>query len=115
MTIVSVGRKPFEEMLSESRVRENLTHGLMRGWWKPLTLLCQGRHCSTLHNQDTSSNYFYEITKIQDTIISVPTSLFGYWSLEFEYCLVLVSWLLVISASFVIVSWLFQALCFEFV
>jgi len=34
MIIVSVGRKPFEEMLSESRVRENLTHGLMRGWWE---------------------------------------------------------------------------------
>ena len=34
MTIVSVGRKPYEEWLSESRVRENLKHGLMRGWWK---------------------------------------------------------------------------------
>ena len=34
MTIVSRGRKPFEELLPESRVRENLQHGLMRGRWK---------------------------------------------------------------------------------
>jgi hypothetical protein len=32
MITESAGRKPFEEMLSGSRVRENLTHGLMRGW-----------------------------------------------------------------------------------
>ena len=34
MTIVLAGRKPFEELLSESRVRENFKHGLMRGRWK---------------------------------------------------------------------------------
>ena len=34
MTIVFPGRKPYEEWLPESRVRENLKHGLMRGWWE---------------------------------------------------------------------------------
>jgi len=42
MTIVSAGRKPLEEMLSESRVRENLTHGLMRGRWKPSIFRVKG-------------------------------------------------------------------------
>jgi hypothetical protein len=30
--IVGIPVKSEEEMLSESRVRENFTHGLMRGW-----------------------------------------------------------------------------------
>ncbi|MBU4303733.1 MAG: hypothetical protein KJ931_05050, partial [Candidatus Omnitrophica bacterium] len=40
--IVFFGQKPYEEWLSESRVRENLKHGLMRGWWKHSALQAAG-------------------------------------------------------------------------
>lgn len=35
VTILVCDRKLASRMSPESRVRENLLHGSMRGWWKP--------------------------------------------------------------------------------